>query len=194
MHPGFDAGEHPEFESCLHAYIEYIAQETSDMLLIVSDGESFDLEQIRQFAHLDIIEGIALYLSLHDGGLGDTIQKINPTIIHQQIFQKEGFDTRFYIWCQENINMAELDILAHAFRTLREEFFAGKYRENMKLHDDTAARLRIEEEQARINLDIATLSLQALQELGAVKQRRHTQRNIKNQARFHRCINMRWRH
>ncbi len=186
VHPGFDAGEHPEFESYLHAYIEHIAQETNDILLIVSDGESFDLEQIRKFAHLDIIEGISLYLSLHDGGAWDIIQKINPSISYQYLFQKEWFDARFYRWCEEHIDMSELHILADTWRILREDYITGKYRENGKLHDDTAARLRIEEEQARMKLDIATLSLQALEELWAVKQRKQTQRNIKNPARFHR--------
>ena len=37
VHPGFDAGNHPGFEAYLHGYIEYIATQTKDILLIVSD-------------------------------------------------------------------------------------------------------------------------------------------------------------
>lgn len=69
VHPGFDADERTEFEEYLHSYIQYVASTTNDILLIVSDGESFDNEQMCQFVRMRMIEGISLYLSLHDGGM-----------------------------------------------------------------------------------------------------------------------------
>jgi hypothetical protein len=56
VHPGFDTGNHPDFEAYLHGYIEYIATQTKDILLIVSDGEVFDEEQQKQFLHMHMIE------------------------------------------------------------------------------------------------------------------------------------------
>ena len=64
VHPGFDAGEHPEFERDILRYIDSISQRTHDVLLIISDGERHDETELNQFRLLDTIEGINLYLSL----------------------------------------------------------------------------------------------------------------------------------
>lgn len=75
--------------------------------------------------------------------------------------------------------------VADAWRSLKEDYFSGKYGDNLVAHDAEAARLRAWEEEVRVKLDIKSLSQKALDDLGVLAgEQRFTKRNIKNRARF----------
>jgi hypothetical protein len=50
-----------------------------------------------------------------------------------------GLSEEFYLWCKENINTSDLSVIADKFRTLKEDFFAKKYHDDMPKHDEIAA-------------------------------------------------------
>lgn len=186
VHPGFDAGNHPEFEASLHQYIEYIATKTKDILLIVSDGEIFDGEQRKHFAHLYMIEWISLFLWLHDGGMGDLI-RIYDDGKYNKTLENNGFDERFYRWCKRNIDMSEFQTVADEWRELRKEYHDWKYRDNKECHSKKAAILREKEEQTSIKIDIESLSKKALNDLWVLTTPMSpTRRVVRNRPRFNR--------
>lgn len=188
VHPWFDAFNHEEFEAYIHTYIAHIAQNTNDILLIVSDWESFDREQIKKFAHLDILEAIAMYIWLQDGGLGDYINIYDENGKYSNSLASNGLSEAFYRWCQKNIDMSELSAIAEEWRVLKEEYISWKRNCNLKDHNEKAKLLRERELSARMNLDIEAISYKALEEFWPISQRSLTYRNIKNRWRFFRIF------
>lgn len=186
VHPWFDHGEHPEFEANVHLYIDFIARETNDILLIATDGERFDLEQLREFALLDIIEAVSLYLSLNDGGIWDMIDIYDEQWRFSRAIIHNGLTEEFYLWCKENIDMRELSEIAEKWRKLKKDYFAKKYHSNMSEHDTLATKLRADEETARMKLNIEAIARQALEDFWPVVRRKMTYRNIWNPWRFFR--------
>lgn len=184
VHPWFDAFEHPEYEGYIHAYIEYIARETNDILLIVSDGESFDLEQMRQFALLDAIEAIVHYVSFNDGGICKEIDAFDSSGRYNKSLSHNGLNEDFYRWCMQNVDISELRAINAQWDILREEYFAGKYKWKQDEHDVQASELWEREKQIRREMDIEGLAYKALDEFGKVNDRLSTQRSIKNRGRF----------
>ncbi len=188
VHPGFDIWEHPKFEGNIIAYINDIASKTNDILLIVTDWERFDNEQLLQFARLDIIEAISLFLGLQDWWLGDLIPVFDSMWNYSPIIANNGLSESFYKWCEKNIDLNELHGIANEYRVLRNDYFWWKYKWNEELHDSQATNLRERELSAKMNLDIVSLSQKALDEFWPVAKRSMTYRNIENRGRFFRIF------
>jgi hypothetical protein len=187
VHLGYDGWDYLEFENAIQNYISYIAWRTNDILIIISDGESFDNEQLTQRIHMQIIEWISLYLWLHDGGIWDMIEVYSPEGRYSQILTRNGLDESFYHWCEKNIGMTELLEISQNWRQLKEDFFGWKYRGNQELHNIKAERLKEVERKARIQIDIEKLSYKALEDLWFLNtDHTHSQRVIRNPARFYR--------
>lgn len=192
VHPGFDAGEQPDFEAYLHGYIEYIASTVWDVILFVSDGESFDEEQVRQFELVRMIEGVSMFLSLHDGGIWDLLQSLsqeceNSEEAYFQALENNGLSRILYEWCQTNIDLTELNEIAEAWRAHKKVHFSADIGEEEKWEwlDKEAARLRELEKAAKMKLDISALAKKAFDELGVVEWGRpKIHRNVKNRPRF----------
>lgn len=184
VHPWFDSWEHLEFEANIHAYIDYIALKTNDVLLIVTDWENFDLDQLKEFALMDIIDYISLYLSLNDWGLWSLTKIYDENWNFNQILNNQGLSEEFYHWCKWNIDMTELDEIAKQWKELEEYYFSNI--RNTVEHDARATDLREKESLARWKIDISSIAHKALDELWPVGRRRNTHRNIRNRWRFFR--------
>jgi len=188
VHPWFDVWEHEEFESYIHGYIDYIAKTTHDVLLLVSDGERFDFEQLEQFAYIDIIEAISLYLWLHDGGLGDLINIYDDDGNFSRVIADGGLTEEFYKWCDENIDMSELRIIADEWRVFKKDCFSSEYKVSEDERESIAASLREREEKAKVDLGIESIAHKAFQEFWPVAKRSTTYRDVGNKGRFFRIF------
>jgi hypothetical protein len=192
VHPGFDAWDQPDFEAYLHSYIEHIASRTQDVILLVSDGESFDEEQVRQFTLIRMIEGISMFLSVHDGGLGDIMQMLRQEDgasedAYFQALESNGLSRSLYEWCEQNVDLAEFSKVAEWWREHKRVRHSADMREEEKWQwlDTEAARLREWEKEVKMSMDIASLAWKAFDELGVVEwEQMRTCRNLKNRPRF----------
>lgn len=188
VHPWFDTWEHENFEASLYQYISHIAEATNDILLIVTDGESFDKTQLEKFAHLDVIDAISLYLSLKDWWIGELIDVYDKQGNYSSALSNNGLSEEFYQWCEQNINMSELKFIADEWKSLKKDYLRWDYIWDIQKHNTEAASLRDKEEQVKVGLDITSLSYKAIDEFWSIIRRNMTYRNIGNRGRFFRLF------
>lgn len=174
VHPGFDAFEHPEFEANIHLYIQEVAKTANDILLIVSDGERFDLEQMKQFALLDIIEAIAFYISVDVRG--------PDAGTYSETYAMHGLTETFYNWCREHVDVSELVALEAEFKALEARHKSMDFAE----HIAQVTALNEREKELREQMDVAGFSYKALEEFGSINNRAMTSRKTLNRGRFFR--------
>lgn len=183
VHPGFDVYDQPEFESYLHGYIENIAKTTNDILLIVSHGERYDLEQMRQFALLDIIQAIGFFLA--------QIQ-VSPNMKYEKMYEMYWLTEDFFEWCMSNIGISELIRIEEEQIILRDTFLEKRSKWEISFgnieHKQKCDSLNERSAQAMKKIDIEALAYKALEELWKINNRETTEREVRNRWRFFRII------
>jgi hypothetical protein len=120
VHPGFDYWDHPEFEESVRCYIDHIAYKTNDILLIVSDWESLDNEQRRQWSHIQMLDWIWVFLLLYEPLAGHLLETYDYRWCYSKALINNDLDEKLYNWCKENIDITQLEEITWSMKILRE--------------------------------------------------------------------------
>lgn len=189
VHPGFDAGEHPEFERNIFRYIDSLAGRVNDVLLIISDGESFDESQLQEWHMLRTIEGIAQYLSTARDRVRNNPPRESYRERYAKTLREEWLDERFLDWCLENIDMDTVLDLEREWYELESNYHAWVFDGDMETHDRKAHELKARGKISRTTFDVLKWVEKAITDLSAIAiTRRNTVRKIRNPWRFFRIF------
>jgi hypothetical protein len=152
-------------------------------LLIVTHWESYSMEQLKQFALLDIINAIGFFLA--------QIQ-VSPNMKYEAMYEMYWLTQDFFKWCMSNIDISELIRIEEEQIVLRDTFLEQRSKweisfENIE-HKQKCDSLNEQSVQAMKEIDIEVLAYKSLEELWKINNRETTEREVRNRWRFFRIF------